>query len=69
MVYLGLSSGKFQQASKEVGGFSAFMLVQYDFGRNKQRKLMCVCVCAHECASVFTETKDHLEVDGCVISK
>ena len=67
VVYSGLSSGKFQQASKEVGGFTAFMLVQYDFGRNKQRKL--ICMCAHECASVFTETKDHLEVDGCVIRK
>lgn len=67
MVYSGLSSGKFQQAGKEVGSFTAFMLVQYDFGRNKQRKL--ICVCAHECASVFTETKDHLEVDGCVIRK
>lgn len=52
VVYLGLSSGKFQQASKEVGGFSAFMLVQYDFGRNKQRKLMCVCVCARVCICV-----------------
>lgn len=28
------------------------MLVQYDFGRNKQRKLMCVCVCARVCICV-----------------
>ena len=43
-----LSSVKFQlEDDKEVGCFLVFMLVQYDFRRNREN--WCVCVCVRVC--------------------